>query len=362
MAQQRLMLQHQGEELALSLIAPTAAGQAAGQVQRLEEFGRLPWEASATEAAGEDPLARLLAPRINPLPRWLLLPAGSGLRRRLTLPAAAADRLRDVLGFEIDRQTPFAANEVYFDARLLGRRGDGQIDAELVVVPRATLDAALQALGAPLRATLAGVDIAGAEAYSGFADVTPEPTALGVNLLPDAQRRHRRDPMILWNLGLALVAVVALAAGLWQILNNRTAAADALETQANQRVQQARRVSEQKKQLIDLVEGMRFLQTTRSGRPTTVEVLDELSRRLPDNTYVEKVSVEGDRLMVIGLSSEASRLVERLQSSKLWRSMTLTGALQPDPRTGKDRFTLTAELAVVKPADDKGGANARRNP
>ena len=30
---------------------------------------------------------------------------------------------------------------------------------------------------------------------------------------------------------------------------------------------------------------MKFLQTTRAGRPTTVEVLDELSRRLPDSTY-----------------------------------------------------------------------------
>jgi general secretion pathway protein L len=47
--------------------------------------------------------------RLSDLPRWLLLPAGSALRRRLPLPAAAANRLRDVVGFEIERQTPFAA-------------------------------------------------------------------------------------------------------------------------------------------------------------------------------------------------------------------------------------------------------------
>jgi general secretion pathway protein L len=75
-----------------------------------------------------DVLAALLSPELAELPRWLLLPAAAGLRRRLLLPAAAAERLRDVVAFEIDRQTPFAADAVAFDARLLGRRGgDGQL-------------------------------------------------------------------------------------------------------------------------------------------------------------------------------------------------------------------------------------------
>jgi general secretion pathway protein L len=42
--------------------------------------------------------------------------------------------------------------------------------------------------------------------------------------------------------------------------------------------------------------------------------------------------------------------VQRLEGSPLWRAPALTGALQPDPRSGRDRFTLTAELAVAKPA------------
>ena len=69
-------------------------------------------------------------------------------------------------------------------------------------------------------------------------------------------------------------------------------------------------------------------------------------------------------MLLIGLSSEASSLVQRLEGSKLWRAPALTGALQPDPRSGKDRFTLTAELAIAKQPQNKtqGGANARRNP
>ncbi|HZX81181.1 MAG TPA: hypothetical protein VFE72_09555, partial [Lysobacter sp.] len=60
---------------------------------------------------GDDPLANVLGPTALDLPRWLALPAASVLVRRIALPAAAADRLRDVMRFEIDRQTPFAADD-----------------------------------------------------------------------------------------------------------------------------------------------------------------------------------------------------------------------------------------------------------
>ncbi len=340
LARERLLLQSAGDGLVLSIEGP-------GGVRRIAEL-------PALSAGTDDPLAPLLAQRVASLPRWLLLPAGATLRRRLPLPAAAADRLREVLGFEIERQTPFPASEVEYDARLVGRRGDGQVDAELVVVPRQALDARLAALG-PLAATLTGVDVEGDEGVG-----------RGVNLLPGARRHRRADPWLGWNLALGLVAVVATAAALWQILDNRRAAADAFEAEVASAATRARGASAQRQALVDLVEGMAFLQSTRAARPTTVEVMDELARRLPDSTYLEKLSIEDTRILLIGLSSEAPALVQRLEGSPLWRSPALAGALQPDPRSGRDRFTLTAELVVAPAAtaaaQGREAANARSNP
>ena len=282
---------------------------------------------------GADPFALLLSPRAVDVPRWLVLPERSVLRRRLTLPAAAGERLREVLGFEIDRQTPFAADEAQYDARVLGTRGDGQLDVELVVVPRATLDAALAALG-PLAPTLAGVDAADADG-----------APLGLNLLGDARRLRREDPWRRRNAVMLLVAALALFAGMWQMLANRQAAAELFEQQVEESVRQARAASLEKRRLLDLVEGGAFLQSARAGTPTMVELMDELARRLPDGTYLEKLSIEGDRILLIGLSSEASSLVGRLQGSTLWTAPALAGALQPDPRSRMDRFTLTATVA-----------------
>ncbi len=310
----------------------------------LRDIGRMPLP-TELEVDGNDVLAAVLSPSLAELPRWLLLPAGACLRRQLVLPAAAAERLRDVVGFEIDRQTPFAAEDAAYDARLLSRReGDGQLDAELVVVPRAALEAQRNALGAQAR-WLAGADVAGSDGQP-----------LGVNLLPPVARFAQSDPWRAWNLALIGVAVLAIAAALWQMLDNRRTAADAFAVVAGRQAEAARKVSVQRQRLVDLVQGQAFLDKSRGGRATTVEVLDELSRRLPDDTYLEKLALEGDRLTLIGLSNEASALVGKLEGSKLWHAPALTGALVPDPRTKRDRFTLVAELVDTGPdADDANG-------
>lgn len=330
----RLLLVVEGETLRLRL----------QRGDEIRELGNLPG-LSDFETDGRDPLARVLGLRLTDLPRWLLLPPGSALRRRLALPAAAVERLRDVVGFEIERQTPFSADAVAYDARVISRReNDGPIDAELVVVPRAALDPQLAALG-PAASSLAGIDVAG-----------PDGAPLEVNLLPPAQRQRFRDPWRTWNLGFAAIAGLALALTLWLVLENRRSAADDFDAQVAREAAPARRAAAQYQELTNLIQGQAFLQRKRASYPTAVEVIDELSRRLPDGTNLEKLAIEENRLTLIGLSNEAPALIGRLQDSKLWRSPALAGALQTDPTTRRDRFTLTADLG---PVDTKETSGAR---
>lgn len=301
----------------------------------LIDIERLPLPALVARShAGDDVLAALLGSRLAELPRWLMLPAASSLTRRISLPASALERLRDVVGFEIDRQTPFTADAVAFDARVRGRReSDGQLDVELVVVPRELLDDQRTALG-PLASGLAGIEVAGADA-----------APLGVNLLAPAERRQRRDPAGRWNVVLAAVALLAVLALMWQLLENRRSAAAALEQTIASRAESGRRAAMQRQQLAAVLEGQVFLDRLRAERAPATEVLDELTRRLPDSTYLEKLSINGDQLMLIGLSTQAAALIGELQGADQWRSPALAGALQPDPQSGRDRFTLTANLA-----------------
>ena len=315
------------------LLSPDAGGlrldlQQAGELHRLASL-------SLPLAAAADPLADLLRERAIGMPRWLLLSAACGLRRGLLLPGAARDRLRDVLAFEIERQTPFAAADVLFDGRILQLRADGQLQVELVVVPRQQLAAATVGLGGQAE-RLAGVDLA---------DEAGHP--LGVNLLPPAQRHALRDPWRRWNWLLALAALLALVLGMGQLLDNRRAAADALHAGMASREAAARALSAQRQRLLDGMEGAAYLRAQRAARPSSVELLDALARRLPEGTWLEKMSVEGDQLTLIGLSNQAAALVGKLEGAPQWSAPALSGALQQDPRLRVDRFTLVAKLATT---------------
>ena len=317
--QQRLWLQPQGD--ALHLLLQGEGGP--------RELAALP----VPLPAGSDPLQRVLHEPARDYPRGLLLPDRVGLRRSLVLPAAARERLREVLGFEIERQTPFATADVLYDGRLLHVRDDGQLQVELVVLPKAHFDAACVRLGGAAQAWSA-VDLSGADGQ-----------LLGVNLLPPTQRSQQHDSWRWWNLGLAVVALLALMLGMAQLVDNRRAAAMTLKAQMQARETQARTIASERQRLLDTVEGEAYLRAQRNDRPPVAEVMQTLAQRLPDGTYLEKMSVDGDQLSVIGLSSQAAALVGKLEGAPQWSAPALSGALQQDPRTRMDRFTLVAQLS-----------------
>jgi len=276
-------------------------------------------------------LEAVLPARWSRLPRFALLPSTAVLCKQLRLPAAAEARMHDVLGFEIDRQTPFIAAQAYHDVRVLQRRADGQLDVELVVAPRGQVENLLPRDA--WQGQLDGVDAASASG---------EP--LAVNLLPVALRRQRKDPMQRLDRMLLLGSGVLLALAGWQLLDNRQQAATQLAVQVDAAAQRARAVATQRQQLQDLVDGQAFFVQQRAAQPGATELINELSKRLGDDTSLEKLSIESGRMQLIGLSSSASSLVSTLEGSPLWKTPSLTGVLQTGSGGGQERFTLSAEL------------------
>jgi general secretion pathway protein L len=265
---------------------------------------------------------------------WLLLEPSQVLRRVLALPLAAEPRLRDVLAHEIDRQTPFTTDQVTFEARVLERDvAARQVRVELLVWPKAGLEDALARLG-PLGLSLAGVDVRGADGQP-----------LGVNLLPRERRHVATDRARQWHLLLAAVAIVALVAAMWEIRSNRAEALAALEAQVAAGNTAVRDVRALRNALATRGEAANFLAETRKDLPTMLELLDELTRRIPDDTSLEKLAVADGKIVLIGQSRQAPALVGLLQDSPLIKSPALAGAVQNDPRTGQDRFNLTAVVA-----------------
>jgi general secretion pathway protein L len=278
--------------------------------------------------------------------QWLLLEPTQVLRRVLPLPLAAESRLRDVLVHEIDRQTPFTPDQVTFEARVLERDAAArQVRAELLVWPKAGLDAALARLG-PLAAGLAGIDVRG-----------PDGRPLGVNLLPPARRHVAVDRARQWHRLFGAATAVALLAAMWLILGNRADAVAELEAKVAASDVEVREVRRLRNALQSRSQAASFLARARARQPTMLELLRELTVRIPDDTSLEKLAVADGKIVLIGQSRQAPALVGLLQDSKLIKSPALAGAVQKDPRTGLDRFNLTAVVAGSN-ADTPAAAEA----
>ena len=292
-----------------------------GQVQELDRLDRSApaWSALAGWFRTEKPQ------------EWVLrFPASQALARVLTLPLAAEKNLRQVAGFEMDRLTPFTAAQVYYDAAVLERQPDQRrLRVELIAVPRAVVESALTQLrqqGLPLDA----LEVAGARP--------------GLNLLPLEQRPRRG----LWSQRLRSAVIIAsfllaAAAVMLPIWQQRSLVLKALT-----RIDQAQKAAHQaltlRDQLDKALEASRMPISKKQAIPARVDLLRELTAILPDDTWLERLQIKGDAVQIIGQSGKASALISIVESSKLFSGATFTSPVTTDPRTGKERFMLSARI------------------
>nr|WP_225737214.1 PilN domain-containing protein [Dyella acidiphila] len=277
----------------------------------------------------------------------LCLAPDTVLRRRLLLPEAARDNLRQIGAFEMDRQTPFRPEQVYYDLRELpGPAPAGRIAAELVAAPRSAVDAKLEHL------RNAGIAIDAVDLCDGD-------KRLGVNLLPPQMARVHRDPRRRLNLALAGAALLLLLLCLGQWLHNREDALTAMQAQVDDMHGDAQKVSDLRKQLEDSAGASGFLARRKTDAVAVVDVLQDLTARIPDDTWLERFTVDSSgHLGMQGQSAKAASLIDVLQTSKLITGANFQGVIQRDPATNKERFYMDAQLRKPASATANAGAKA----
>ena len=260
----------------------------------------------------------------------LRFPADQALTRTLSLPLVAEKNLRQVAGFEMDRLTPFTADQVYYHARVLQRQPEQRrLRVELTALPRVAVDPMLLQLRQ--QGLLPDVlDVVGADS--------------DLNLLPPEQRVRRglwgqrmRAMAILASL---LLVVVASVLPIWQqraLLLQANAKSGRLQAAANQAMTL-------RDQLDRTLQTSRMLTEKKQAIPTRVDLLRELTLILPADTWVERLQIKGDSLQINGQSTKASALVGILEASDMLDSARFLSPVTTDPRTNKERFLLGAHI------------------
>jgi len=265
------------------------------------------------------------------------LPPEQVLSRSLTLPIAAEENLREVLSFELNRQTPFTVEQAYYDYVVTERNAaQGSITVELVVSPQSIVDELLE--------KLAKIDLVPDVITTRAAD---SEKTMPVNLLPVPMRRRPRLTAPRLNTALAaacaVLLVVVLLLPLW--LNKQKVAALELQQSAAEIV--AEDGLALRRDVKRLAAASEFLLRKKQSGVLVLQVLDEVTRVVPDNTWLTRVDVNGAEVQLQGQSSAAAALIELLEESPLFQNARFRSPVVQVPRTDLERFHLSIELQAA---------------
>lgn len=318
--------------LVLALEQPDAIRVSASVEGEPRELGSLPL------SAGEEPRHALRAfiRELHQRPDRveLHLPPGRFIAREVSLPLAAEGNLRDAIGFQIDRLTPFTADQVNYHCGVSERLpNEKRLKAWLTVTPKEPLERALKLVAElqpmparpPRQAPAAG-----------------QPLVIGYR--PKAAIQSGRSP-ILW--GLVLLNLALFGTGAYLHVDNRLEQRDRML--AELRAVQAR--AQVASELNDRIEGIReqasALFTRRTTSPLMVEVIEDLTARLSDGTWLQRFEAKNGRLKLQGVSNAASTLIGQLEESPMLADVRFDASITRDNRTGGERFSVSGQ--IVKP-------------
>ena len=266
----------------------------------------------------------------------VVLPQSIVLTHTLRFPAAVESDLRAVLHHELDRLTPFAIANIAFDYRVRDRIGD-KLLVELALVPRPTLRKALDTLAA---LGLVPTTVTTNDEHS---------ARLPLNLLP--RRRRLRLPVAklavrpAFGLSAAALVVAALYLPLARydgVLAEQTAVVEGVRVEA---VTARARLAELEG---SLARGELLAERRRAYVPP-VALLRELTARVPDHTWLARLSINRGQVQLQGESAAATELLQVLESTELLEDAEFQAPVARSDASAKEQFTIVARLARSPP-------------
>jgi general secretion pathway protein L len=268
----------------------------------------------------------------------LVLQSDRFLFRPLELPNRAAEFMNGIVRSQIDRLTPWNADNAAF-----GWSKPVETDAQRMLV---TIAATALTLVRPYVKAIADIGAHSIAVFTALPDGGPDATPIKVW---EQKGRGIKD---IGRIRQALVMVLAAAS----ITTGLSIGANAIvgPILTTQQDELARQISNLRTMaggagntaLGSITMAQRALERRKHDTPSTVLALETLSKILPDQTYVTEFRVEGNKLRLTGISRNAPSLIELIeQSGRFTRATFFAPTTRSTSDTG-DRFHIEA---VIKP-------------
>jgi general secretion pathway protein L len=262
-----------------------------------------------------------------------LMTPGQMLFRSLDFPKQAADFLDGMIRTQIDRLTPWTADDVVFGWSPPSAIANERLELTLAATSKQEIQPLVQLATGMAAASIAGYAelpaVGGAPAKIKIFD---QPLRGAAGWSADVPRILR---VVLLSAGVAAAASLIAAAYIGSSL-------DSEQQQLTRRISQ-RRASLRLDPNAD-GSALSLLAKRKQTSASSVLVLEALSQALPDSTYVTELRIEGDKVQVVGMTQDAPSLIRLLERSPQFARATFfapTTRAQNDPG---ERFHIEAHI------------------
>ena len=286
---------------------------------------------AARDESGQAEINHWLAHHETGLDLILLLPPERQLDKFLTYPLASERDLRAILGHDMDRQTPFTNSQVYFDYTVTRKDRDrGKLDVQLCLVLKKTLRDLLNVLNfLELKPTAATTGIDGHRA--------------GINFMPEAERQVSDTFDKRFKLTVML-SVILLVVALYIPLMRYGTLTEQLENKVGENRAQAMQVQT----LIDRKQGIlaraNFLKNQDRYKIPFIRILQELTRCLPDDTWLIQLVINEGEIQIRGESLTAAAVLRLIEQSDYFENAEFRSPVTRSTDGQKEQFHVAAHL------------------
>ena len=267
------------------------------------------------------------------------------LRRHTMLPPLAPAAAAQAMALDATTHSPFPPDELVWGARSTpSAQRRGWQDVEIVLASRRLIQQHLAEQ--PDAATLEN-----SEAWC-LSEKAAEPIVLAGFAEPRrlrAQRRGRNLNLVLMAGALALLVAIAITPSL-QLRARALAAMQDYERLARQ----AAPALAQREALVRSEDQLAELRTILGEQADPLQVVDLLTRALPDDSSLLTLQIQGLKVTLTGQTANSAALLERLGNEPGLREVRAPTAATRPPGATKDSFVIEAlidSVALQRPAN-----------
>jgi general secretion pathway protein L len=270
--------------------------------------------------------------------------------RRITVPEQARKFLSGVIRNQIERLSPWPANDVVYGFAAEAGAGDAPaVEVRIIMAARSDVDAArndLSTLGLPVdRVVARDADGEAIDEMAGSVTLWSR--------VADPSRDSVGGVARKIGFGIAASVTASVALSVWALasaasIRDESEAMAARSKVLQQQVQTGRTASS----LASMPPAERAW-VSKEMSTSSVIVMEALSRALPDSAYVTEIRLEKESLRIVGLADDAPGLLAPLEKSKHLTDVRFFGPMARGPDGQRFRFSIEARVQPhIKIAED----------